>query len=980
MPESPAALAERPGKAFEQRVEDAYRALGYQVTPNTQLPGGQADLIARRQIEGGPAITLAIECKDHQDPVGNMLVHDFCNVVSTHCRRLLISGGVMVSASGFTSDARAAAADHPDVTLLSWEELTSQILDVRHQLEERVDNYENSSIFHNYLPLQIELLSWSTLSPEESDPPELDELLGGWMGSSPAGRHLTSLFVLADFGSGKTTLLRNLEYDRAKAHLAGEDLRVPLFVPLREFRESQDITVLLRASFRETYLRDPPAELLWRRIHDGQFYVLLDGFDEMVERSDVAVRVELFRALLDILRSPSPSIVTSRPSYFVEHGELEGLLATLRDYETDLSGPIWAAKGDRSAAVTRIRRRLVDEHRERRPESRENDPLSLRENQVLRLLPMDDEQIAQFVGLRSKDLERANTSPETFMEFIRDVYDLEDLARRPLLLTMIITTVVKGDIDPADTATRYGPSGIYEIHTGAALEIDLAKGQTRRGGLSADERRKLAEGVAIEMYRASTLEVDFAATIGVLIEQLGRVPEETASTRGLSEQQIATDFATCSFVTLDRNGKCRFIHKSFRGFFVARVIKSRLPKLHPLLSQELEREVLYFLGGFAPTEPSVGERLWASFLKAEKDATTLRRNLLVAFLYTKPDHDTRRISEAKIGDAEFSRLNFEGTRLKEVEWQDCTVMKLHLRKAKWNNVRFVDSHIGSFCASETTLDVLMRDTVVESLELDRTGGEIFLSESPVHFCSIRDASIHLGLGSSELRRMEVARSWVNCEALSGDGRLSELNIADSRIRVGKHCTAKAKATRSALTLHGEQEQLIEWELTECVLALIYPPSSARHGSLPLEAELKVDEGSIVHVPTGISHTLLQAIRCGVFGAVPPNLGRAPNQKRPSGWGILHMESAGLGEMKLPSGVPGCRWGRFLVVTKKWYEQETGKDGCISALPVLDRLREKAASANADMNVGDRVAELLASVKAQYDDVMRKDWPELDIRS
>ena len=142
------------------------------------------------------------------------------------------------------------------------------------------------------------------------------------------------------------------------------------------------------------------------------------------------------------------------------------------------------------------------------------------------------------------------------------------------------------------------------------------------------------------------------------------------------------------------------MHKSFRGFFVGRVLKENLRGAHPLLNEWLEQEVLYFLGGFAPTEPGVGERLWARFLRdGFSKAGALRRNMLVAYLYTRLEHDGRKIVDAEIADADFGRLRFTKSRMSNVRrLRERTVMALTLLDVHWTSVELCESDVEEWTA------------------------------------------------------------------------------------------------------------------------------------------------------------------------------------------------------------------------------------------------------------------------------------------
>jgi hypothetical protein len=969
-------LASRqPGKAFEERVVDAYRALGYQVTPDTQMPGKQTDLIARREVEGGPPMTLVIECKDHRARVGNQAALAFIARVVAQHNSSRVSGGVLVSSSGFTPSARAAASNEPLVQLLSWEDLTSQVLDVRHQMRELVSAYESSAIYHEYVPVAIETLSWSTLTSVDATRRPMDDVISQWIARGRPGRGTpNALFALADFGAGKTTLLRHLEYDRARAYLAGEDSRIPLFVSLREFRNTRDVAALLRSSFRETYYRDLTDDLFRRRMQDGQFYVLLDGFDEMTERSDGRRRRELLHSLLPALRTSSPAILTSRPSHFVDQGELEALLALLRNQEAALRAPSLLARGGNAPAADRLRRTIVARRRDAPLPRRLVDPVNPRTVRVIQLMPLDGDRIEAFVRRRAAELEAAQTSPEALMAFIRRIYDLTDLASRPLLLTLIIDSVVDGGLRVDDTDVEYGPSGLYEIYTHAKLDLDLAKGPTRRGGLSLQARRLLAEATALEMYRANTLEIDVHQLLSTLLRNTGTV-SATLRRSGLSPDEIVTDFATCSFVTLDQDGRCRFVHKSFRAFFVARVLKEHLRKGHPLLSSWLDQDVLYFLGGFAPTDRMVAQRLWSAFQRAGPDDLALRRNALVAFLYTRPDHDVQCVADGEIADAAFGRLGFVGTRMQRVSWRGCTVARLNLGEVEWRHVALKDSHVAELTTRSGSVDLKLAHSGVEALTMTRTRGRLALQrESAIERCQLDECDVSLTTTAKDVRvgHVSLRRSGLRWSTHVPGPVVEQVDVDESRMSLCGAWSGTLRASGSVISCDDEPARLDEWTLTDSVVVLRSerPTRPARRTPQlrALLARRGPDEArSVLIAMDGVTPALLAAVPWGVFGVMTP-LDERSSLSNPSAWGVVCSERppADHGDAAIR------RHGDLLLAQRDWYERATSPDGRLSNVPALAQLVADATFARTELTA------LLDAVRRQYDALVRElATPELD---
>lgn len=952
---------DRSGVPFERRVADAYRALGYQVVHNIQLSGQQADLIARRDVEGAPPIVLTIECKGHRDPVGNHEVQAFVTAVTALSARQTVTGGVMVALNGFTKDGRAAGDGLPNVTLLAWDELAASLFSVSHQMRAFVADYEHSAIFLDYLHLAIEPLSWSGVVKQSDGRPSLDEVIEDWIANDTHNhQHTRSLFVLGDFGAGKTTLLRHLQYRTASAFLAGNVARIPLFVPLRDFRFTHDVSSLLRASFRESYYRDIPAELVWQRLDSGRFYVLLDGFDEMVERSDADRRAELFNALVPIIRSASPSVVTSRPSYFVERDELESLVAFLRDREVALTEPEHPTGVP--GIADRLRRRLVARHREVRPGANAYQLIDTRTVRAVRLLPLDRERVEAFLAGREDELQAVGASSEEVLRFIDLTYDLTDLATRPLLLTLILESVLEGGLKVDDTGAQLGPAGLYEVYTRTKLDLDMAKGPSRHGGLSLEVRRLLAESLAMHMYESGLLETEFGPLAATLIEDNENLRREVEES-GLTTAQVATDFATCSFVTLNDDGTCRFIHKSFRGFFVARTLQRNIRKGHPLFAEPVEWEVLYFLGGFAPTKPHTGEELWAWFKNRAKEPPA-RRNALVGFLYTRPDHDGRKISDAEISDAEFGRLRFDRGRMTDVSWRRCTVRRLELDAPAWKGIVFQDMHVSELVIQEGEVEVSAVDSTIDAIDVQTGFVRLSLFNSTVESASVQDADLELTIDAAGAGGL-----IPDTHAASETVLVDELALASSRVRIVNPVIGSCHANGSVVHLEGPESCLADWTLERC-LVTVTSQETVRSPIPPRRSHVDAET-----VLIGPSPFVLGCFFCGVFGALSGATPRLLVDLNARGWGVVDGGKV-IDEILGKRDNDGYRWGDVLIVTSEWYRREVSDGGRLPSAGGLERLAHEERS-NPGRHLEGHLGELLSATRSEYLQILRDRWTAYD---
>jgi hypothetical protein len=100
------------GYQFEREVAAIYRALGARVEVDVGLAGSQIDVLVREQTPSGSEVTMAVECKSSQRPVGIEAIVLFASVAQLLRHRGLINRATVVARSGFTRQAREAASEY----------------------------------------------------------------------------------------------------------------------------------------------------------------------------------------------------------------------------------------------------------------------------------------------------------------------------------------------------------------------------------------------------------------------------------------------------------------------------------------------------------------------------------------------------------------------------------------------------------------------------------------------------------------------------------------------------------------------------------------------------------------------------------------------------------------------------------------------------------------------------------------------------
>ncbi len=105
------------------------------------LAGSQIDMILKEKTSSGSDITVAVECKSTERPVGVQAVVSFASVAQLLKQRGLIDRAIVVAKSGFTRHARQAAKEYT-VELLELADLQQRVEGKQSAVQEAEREFE----------------------------------------------------------------------------------------------------------------------------------------------------------------------------------------------------------------------------------------------------------------------------------------------------------------------------------------------------------------------------------------------------------------------------------------------------------------------------------------------------------------------------------------------------------------------------------------------------------------------------------------------------------------------------------------------------------------------------------------------------------------------------------------------------------------------------------------------------------------------
>jgi hypothetical protein len=524
----------QPWVDFEKRVAEVFRLYGFFPTANTSLAGRQVDILLTSSEEFvGPVV---VECKYHAPASGARVGVEEVEAFAAFVLRLRSSGsasaGYLVSSSGFTADARGAIRDRPEdkfVFLRTIEELLAKIVRFDMYLARAVEEFERDPLFRLYEPVSVRDDSAKVSRP-------FDDAIDLFL----ARNDTPTVLMLGDYGAGKTSSSRHLFYRLAKQALKGQGGRIPLYIPLKMYNYTGTAESLINKFLADSLALSRPTFSVFDALNNaGLLFLILDGFDEMARRVTQRVRNEAFRSLGALICEESKVLITGRPTYFPMNKELLGAVTLLQ----------------RQPTLERLSREAKE------------DLDSDYKVSIVTVEPLSDAQVTSFLGKRIRlsetDEKAAAKKTTAVVSMINRVYNLNELARRPILLEMISKTIGKPGSKRVKTATD-----LYTLYTDAWLDIEAEKGEFRTL-LSREDRLIFTLKVAWSLLMDQKQEIHFDSIAQLVTSHFDLEEADDVD-------YFSSDVRTCGFLERTDQGLYSFAHKSFLEFFAARAISAQM--------------------------------------------------------------------------------------------------------------------------------------------------------------------------------------------------------------------------------------------------------------------------------------------------------------------------------------------------------------------------------------------------------------------
>jgi uncharacterized protein YjbI with pentapeptide repeats len=447
---------------------------------------------------------------------------------------------IAVSSEGFAADTRTAL-EAAGVSCILFAELQRQLLPLDTYIDSLIADYE-AWADENWMG-QDWFIRPNFLT-QRNEKYAAVEYLAKWLGD----RSASLLAILGDLGTGKSTLSRFFAYNLALSYRS-DPLRypAPLYIPLKEVRKEISFEGVLVAHFSMRGFASVSLPRLEHLIRLGRVLVIFDAFDEMSARWDVTR--QNFRELSRAAERKGKVLLTCRTHYFKNYEEQIDVL------QARLTVTVGA-----------------ELYQKLRPNFN-SDFVYLQEFQ--------EEQIRDYLQKARPE------TAEVDWQKIQSIYNLKELAQRPLLLDMIVRSLrefKEGQVINAST--------LYTVYTSLWLDREEQKNRI----LDPSIKLEITLELAWRMWREDKSQIRDAELLS-LIKQTTARREITTTQEDILD--ITRELQTATYLKRNAAGEFSFAHNSFMEYFVAfRVYQTlRTKDFSPaaLNTRRFDRKIVFFL-------------------------------------------------------------------------------------------------------------------------------------------------------------------------------------------------------------------------------------------------------------------------------------------------------------------------------------------------------------------------------------------------
>jgi tetratricopeptide (TPR) repeat protein len=539
---------------FQKEVKELLELMEYELSDEAVSGIGSSTSPTFVMSQEGDFKTLKTLFQCLYGIIDEHAVLSFNSIYALNQQSLRLNFAIIITNTYIAPAARLLARQH-QIQLLTFEDLLNTVIKLDKYLKARCRDYEqNNSLFHTYVELRYlrrgtgrfkehKATSQEFLVSEAIDADsfeakgDLTPYVDAWL----LRNENSQICLLGEYGTGKTSFATFYFYKRALAYMQSPlRNRIPLLIKLNRYHKSADIEQLMTDFLvNECGIRRNFNTFLGLAAR-GKLLIILDGFDEMAKQVDVNVRRHNFKEISKLAVGRNKIILSGRPNYFLTQAEINERFRQ----EQEKMDPYRAAIRKATAGPGQ-------------------------QYEILNITLFDRWQVDEFLKRQSEYLkEKGIEDWRDLRKAIYDTYNLEELARTPVLLEIIVKTIseIRGLV------THVNAAKLYQIYTDFWLDREYDDKGEVRWLITRKDKELFVSELAWTMLKTDNLHPE------IHFSQLSERVRGYFNLEKASEiEYFSSDIRFCSYLIHSASdGNYKFIHKSFMEYFSARYIYQAL--------------------------------------------------------------------------------------------------------------------------------------------------------------------------------------------------------------------------------------------------------------------------------------------------------------------------------------------------------------------------------------------------------------------
>lgn len=453
----------------------------------------------------------------------------------------------------------------------------------------------------------------------------IDIYVDDWLNSKSSN----ILVILGEYGTGKTTLCRHLFAKYGNLFLRNNfNYKIPFLFPLRNFEQNIDSFIINQLT-RENISNLNNIEFS-EMAAEGKLIIFFDGFDEMTQKIDSDEKKKNFQKLRIFAESNinSKIIITCRTEYFNSY---EDIISTFKHRDSSIASIVY-------------------------------------------INPFTPRQISEFVKSHS-------SNPSLIESKIKEIYDLEDLAQRPVLLQLIVDylpTILKNK-EEKDVK-------IKSVDLYFTCITEELKRKDLNFILPNKYRLQILKNICLWLYHNNTLAFNIF-TIGEELELMKYFNTKTP----WEYEKYLNEFLTFTFLINDSKNIYRISHKSFRDYLVALELIQEINSgiANHIIKSKITDEIKNFIIELNPNKDNLLRFIYKS-KEINKSQNWIGSNSASILLELKSKRLFKKdFSYCDLRNVDFSNVDISETIFNHANLSNCklnsSILRCNYENANFNN-------------------------------------------------------------------------------------------------------------------------------------------------------------------------------------------------------------------------------------------------------------------------------------------------------